>query len=290
MIIVPTGDHKYYLWQALVQMNMMQDLDVTWVFYVRNDPTNILNEMIDANIGEIEYYEDWDRDYTYNAAMKPWLTGKYLNDHPTSDEIMLIDPDVLLTGNALPRAYDNIVFGTDTDSYTGPAYLEKKGVLEPLCDLANVDIDIARKSPGIGAQYIFKNIPGHLFEEIAVKSIEAFHLMRELPAMPGETKVQEWCAEMYMTQLILLREGYILHSAKSMDMVWANGPMSMWKNSGYFHDAGVVEDIPGIFRKGAHTISPFFKQHDVSPESASFNYVKAIKEVEQQYPYIAAMF
>lgn len=279
MILVPVADHPFYLWQALVQMYALRGQAARWLVYCpTGTPSPLLAAIMRAGVADVTAWPDWERDRSYNPAMKPWLVGRWLEASGYDGPVQVLDPDVIPTGRAICEPVPGILLGTDTDSYTGPAWLNSKGALDPLCDLVGVRADEARTYLGVGAQYVAHGIPGAWWESVARTSIAAFHLLRGLSA-----DAQPWCAEMYVTQLAAIRDGYRPTIAPDMGMVWADGPATGWETAGYFHDAGVPTPRPGIFCKGAHQSWP----RDVPPvreDTASARYLALIRETEQAWP------
>lgn len=287
MILVATSDHPFYLWQCLVQMHALDGRDAHWLFYCTSGkPSPLLSAIMTAGIGSVTAWPDWQRDRRYNPAMKPWLVGKYLSAEPTDEPVLVIDPDVIPTGRPLPAPIEGMLIGTDTDSYTGPAWLDSKGALEPLCELVDVPVDLVRGQRGIGAQYLAQGIPGQWWERVARLSVQAYHLLRRL-----KEDAQPWCAEMYVTHLLAIRSGYAPVVDKRMSMVWADGPVSEWDSSGFFHDAGVTEWRPGVFHKGTWQTSPFGRAIPaVAEDTAAHRYVQLIRETEERWPELTSLF
>lgn len=283
--LVPTSDHPFYLWQALVQIHAMRGSPARWLFYCPRRPSKILSAMMAAGIADIDVWPDWKRDHRYNASMKPWLVGKYLTEHPEDGSVLIIDPDVIPTGRPLPALGSARFLGTDTDDYSGPAWLDTKGALEPLCDLVGVDADQVRAYRGIGAQYLTAGIPGPWWEEVAQLSILAHRLLSAHPV-----DAQPWCAEMYVTHLAAVRDGYAPTPHEDMAMVWADGPATGWTTHGFFHDAGVTSPRPGIFCKSTWQRSPFGRPVDVRADTAGYRYLELIRATEAEWPHLVRLF
>ena len=285
MILVPLSDHPYYLWQALVQSVYLRDRGwpTAFLVYCQDQPSDRLRALISAGLADWHVWADWRLDKSYNPAMKPWLVGKYLTAHPDTGPALVLDPDALPL-RPWPDALPGVLHGTDTDSYTGPAYLRSKGAWEPLCRLVGVDPDHAATFPGIGAQYV-TTAPGAWWEDVAALSVEAYRLLLGIPAPAGDPyPVQAWCAEMYVTQLAAIRDRIEPRTEPSMSMTWANGKASDWQTHGFYHSAGVTAENGRDFCKITHQSSPWGKPLTASPESASAPYVELIKRVAAEHP------
>ena len=283
-MIVPLSDHPYYLWQALVQAVELKRLGIpaTYLVYTQTPaPSARLRAIMGAGLADWHVWRDWRTSKTYNAAMKPWLVGKWLTANPDRVDapFVLIDPDCIPTRAPAGEVTATRWFGTDTDSYTCPGYLRSKpGVWDALCALVGVDPTTADR-PGVGAQVAAVGQPGEFWETVAAKSIEAHAMMTA-----GPTDVQAWCAEMYVTALECARRGIDLAPDPGMSMLWANGPAAGWETHGYFHDAGVTAENGRDFCKITHQASPWGKSLDVHPESASARYVELIRAAREAHP------
>lgn len=298
--LIPLPDHPYYLWQTVVHWAHMraQDWPAHYLVYTgRAGPSDRLRQIMDTSGGEgarFTVWNDWRHQSRtgYNPAMKPGLVGQWLTAHPeqVGEPLLLTDPDALplprfrqaITGEGLAPTTDRW-WGTDTDAYTGPAYLKSKGedLWQSLCALAGVDPDQAAEHDGAGSQWLFTGLPGKVWLEIADLAEDAHHILTRHPS-----DVQVWCAEMYVTQLVLAREGISPQAAPAMRMVWAGDDAGSLDGAGWFHDAGVTAPGEGHFYKGQwRNRAPFFvEDHGVTEQSASILYVEAIRLAEQLWP------
>lgn len=295
--VVSLPDHRYYMWQALVQSLALRRLGwrVTYlVYFTTRKPSQQARNLEKAvnGFGEVIFWRDWRDRTTYNAAMKPWLVGKWLEQDPgrAAEPFVLMDPDVIPTGaTKLPQPTPERWYGTDTDSYTGPGYLKSKGegLWEDLCRIAEVDPQSAALVPGIGAQYAAVGQGADFWVEVAEKSVEAYlHMVKTEQMYCPEAPVQAWCSEMYFMQLVMLRHGIEPVMSPEMSMVWANGPASGWETEGFFHSAGVTQENKRDFCKLTYQNSPWGRTLHVSPESASARYVYLIREATQELPHL----
>lgn len=288
--LVPLSDHPYYLWQALVQAVWMKEhgWPATFLIYCHGKPSERLRALMGAGLADWNVWADWRAHPVYNAAMKPALVGKYLMAHPEEADagVLVLDPDALPLRPWL-EPEPGVLHSTDTDSYTGPDYLIRKGAWDPLCRLVGVDADHAATFPGIGAQYVFTGISGQWWEKVAEISVRAFRFLETIPAPPGEKfPVQAWCAEMYVTQLLAIRDGIEPRMEPSMSMTWANGEASDWETYGFHHSAGVTAENGHDFCKITHQVSPWGKDLVVDPTSSSAPYVEAVNHVAKKYPHL----
>lgn len=290
-VVVATADHDYYLWQAVVQAVSMNDLGFSpdlLVYHQRHRPSSRLMHL--DLPGRVWTWRDPrpSRDKIYNPAMKPWLLARFLEAVPDAQPFYYLDPDCIFTHR--PEVDPPGWHGSDTDWYTGPGYIRSKGegLWVDLCRMVNVDPQVAAGYPGIGAQYVIDGTTPRFWDEVARLSTRAYRFMRETAGMyhpPGhDHPVQAWCAEMYVTQLLAIREGFEPVPDPAMSFLWANGPASEWDQHMFFHDAGVEKENGRDFCKISHQRSPWGKDLPVHPDSASARYVDLIRSVEERYP------
>lgn len=299
LAVVPLSDHPLFLWQMVVHWAWQEEVGLPTRYLVYTDRNGerspqlaaILDMMKDRKtIATATVFPDWRVNPQYHPAMKPGLIGKWLTTEPAFVDrpVLLLDPDAL----PLPqfaRAAETFHptatrwFGTDTDHYTGPTYLKAKGedLWVRLCALVGVNPEMAATIPGCGAQWVFTGQHGALWSEIAALSEKAYLML-----VGHRSDVQTWCAEMYITQLVLAREGIESERCESMQMVWAGDHRDGWTKAGFYHNAGVVEPGTGHFHKGSWADkAPFYDPHDyVASDSASFRYVDAIRHAEKTFP------
>ena len=289
--LVPLPDTDFYLWQMLVQIASGAVEEGAWLLYVTERPSERLSALMDAQIAEMHVWPDWRQPGgpTYNPAMKAGLVGQYLAAHPQAvdEPHLIIDPDVIPTGRGLPSGQRGTLLGTDTDSYTGVDYLRSKGALDALCDLVGVSVEeVERWVPAIGSQYLTWGIPGEWWSEVERLSVPAYHLLLNLNVPVGQTPVQAWCAEMYVTHLMAVRDGYRPTASTDLSMVWAGDDVTGWDSSAFFHNAGVVEPNGRDFAKTEHQSSPWKSDIEVSEESASARYVELIHDTAKKFPHL----
>lgn len=303
--LVTAADHRYYLWQVVVHWVHMRHAGwpARYLVYCGDTRSKLLDavmETLGADGARFTVWNDWRRRgrRTYNPAMKPGLVGRWLEAHPDERDspYLLLDPDAIplsrlrrtIEGDGL-RPSPARWFGTDTDSYTGPGYLKSKGedLWVALCDLVGVDPEQAEGMPGTGSQWLFTGMAGERWLEIAELSEDAYPILQA-----HKSDVQVWCAEMYVTQLMLVREGIEPAARAPMRMVWGNGAREDWSQAGFYHNAGVVEPGTGHFFKGRfRDRGPFFVEDmQVDDGSASSRYVELIRAAETLWPKLCRRF
>lgn len=296
LALVTVPDHPFYLWQALAHHVWMREHEfpTRYLFYCgRGGPSRQLSAFMAGAGARVTVWNDWRTNPQYNPSMKPGLVGRFLEANPdvAGAPLVVMDPDAIPLPGFISRAphmqpTPTRWFGTDTDSYTGPAYLKSKGedLWVELCKLVGVDPDHAGQFLGRGSQWLFRAGDGGLWLEIQRLSEQAY------PVLTGHrSDVQVWCAEMYVTQLVLARENIAATARAPMRMAWATGAREDWQKAGFFHNAGVTEAGTGHFHKGQwQARPPFFLEDDAeygaTEESATFRYVELLKSTQEQFP------
>lgn len=304
--LVTASDLPYHAWQIVVHWAHMRHFGwpTRYLLYTGPDgPSDLLEQIMDtlgADGAHFTVWNDWRRPGRdrYGPGMKPGLVGQWLTKHTDDvDEVLLLlDPDALplptfteaIRRDGL-RPYSRRWFGTDTDSYTGPAYLKSKGedLWVALCDLVGVDPEKAAQTKGRGSQWLFTGMSGTTWLEIADLSEDAYRILHA-----HDSDVQVWCAEMYVTQIVLIRDGIAADAVPETRMVWANGPRADWETAGFFHNAGITKPGTGHFYKGQfHDRAPFgIADFGIDPGSASAEYVRRIRAAETLWPKLAKSF
>lgn len=96
-----------------------------------------------------------------------------------------------------------------------------------------MDPQYAEQFPGVGAQYVWCDLPALMWAEIAELSIQAFAWLKTVPA-PSEDvfAVQAWCAEMYVAHLVAIREGWEPRIAPELLHGLGRGPSQRLENRG----------------------------------------------------------
>lgn len=87
-----------------------------------------------------------------------------------------------------------------------------------------------------------------------------------------------------MQQFETVRAGFTPIASELMTFSWANAPIEAWDEHPYFHDAGVTAENGRDFSKVTWQSSPFRKEIDVSPQSASYRYLELIRRTEKTFP------
>lgn len=300
-ILVPSPDTPYYLWQLEVQRYYFatKGWDATWIVYTTQDRDNKPSSQLQdfctrADVIVVPDTREPEQ-MNYHPAMKPWLISKYMATTTRSDatSYVICDPDALPTGaTTLPIPSEGQWWGTCTDSYTGGDYLRSKGAFAYLVELMGTGHAFPQDARmiGAGAQYIIEGGYAEYWDEVARKSLSVYK-WAESPFVKGLVPpttypLQSWCSEMYVTQMLAPKYGLSINASEEMNMTWANGHSNDWNTHGFFHDAGIVREMPGEFCKLPYQQAPWFASiPQVDETKSAYRYVQLIQETAKTLGY-----
>ena len=301
--LIPLPDHRYYLWQMLVQLAHFRELgyeeNAHYLVVYFDQPSDMLRRLFESDELRcyMHAYPDTREDRSYSASMKPWLLAQYYDQFPEQVARVhnYLDPDVMFTHplDFTPfEQHDGRWFGSDTRSYTGAQYIREKGeqLFLDLCAIADVSPDLVLEHDhnSIGAQYFIKDAGADFWSNVERKSVRAYrHMVDTADKYHPEGHahpIQAWCSEMYMQQFETVRAGFTPVADERLRFHWANHDVAAWDERAYFHNAGVVAENGRDFCKITWQSSPFRKDLKVSPESASSRYVDLIRRTEELFP------
>lgn len=142
-----------------------------------------------------------------------------------------------------------------------------------------------------GAQYLLKGIDAAFWEDVEqmclqIRTAFAHHVPGSINQryFPNENEgLQSWCADMWAVNFALWKRGKITDISEELDFSWATDSVETYHLKPIFHNAGVVNGTQGLFYKGNYVHrSPLYLPHEgIKPDSASYQYVEAIRAVQQ---------
>lgn len=301
--LIPVPDHRYYLWQMLVQAAHFREVgyedDAHFLIVYFGEPSETLRRLYESDDLRcyLHAYPDTREERGYSASMKPWLLAQYFDQFPEQVSVVhnYLDPDVMFTHPMDFTPFerdDGRWFGSDTRSYTGAQYIREKGeqLFLDLCAIADVSPDLVLEHDHntIGAQYFIKDAGADFWSNVERNSVRAYHHMVETAERykpeGHQYPIQAWCSEMYMQQFETLRAGFTPVADERLQFHWANHDAASWDDRAYFHNAGVTRENGRDFCKIRWQSSPFRKEITVAPESASSRYVEMIRRTEEMFP------
>ena len=298
-ILVTLPDNNYFLWQMLVQINNFKKLgfdeNVIYLIGKRSmQKSSVLDRiMASGNIKSTFYVVNDERaNPKYSPGLRPHILAKYYEKYPNAENetFLLLDPDVLFTKkiklNDLEK--DNVWYLSDTLSYINTKYIKSKGeqLFVDMCNIVGIDPQIveANDDNAGGAQYLIKNASVDYWKKAESDSEKLYELMvttsnKYCPEHP----IQAWTAGMWADLWNAWLFGYQTKISKKMDFCWATDKIDKWGSTSIYHNAGAVIDNGQYFLKTKYQSSPFSKEINCSGDYCSYNYVKEIKETENNF-------
>lgn len=300
--LIPVPDHKYYLWQMLVQVAHFREMgyeqDAHYLVVYFGEPSDTLRRLYESEqLGcYIHAYPDTREDRSYSASMAPWALGEFFAQFPeqVGKTFNFLDPDCIFTHPMDFSPYeedDGCWYGSDTRSYSGADYIREKGerLFHEICEIAGITPEqvLAHDQNSIGAQSFIRGGGADFWHNVASKSTRAYQHMvatADQYSPEGKGPIQAWCAYLYIQQYETILHGYTPIADDRLQFHWANHDAAEWDERAYFHNAGVVAENGRDFCKISWQTSPFHKEITVSPESASSRYVDLIRRTEEMFP------
>jgi len=149
-----------------------------------------------------------------------------------------------------------------------------------------------------GAQYLLKNTTAADWAEAELLCQSLYNCLVDYDKRyPLDTRIQLWTAEMWVVLWLVWKQGAKTKVHKELDFSWATYSVTDYHKSPIFHLAGVTGDnCKGKFYKGAYTnknvITEYLRNKslfdDIDKNSATYEYVKLIKEYAEGLPLLPA--
>lgn len=240
----------------------------------------------------------------YVSQLRPHTLKKHFETYPDLKKEVIFYHDSDIIFNYLPDfeklVEDNINWQSDCSGYLDYNYLkrkEKEGnipedeAVQVLANIGHVPLEVIQSYTAKtgGAQCLLKGVDSHFWEDVERMCIEirtAFWW--NIPGsinrkyFSDENKgFQSWCADMWALNMALWNRGKITGITPLLDFSWATSSYEDYLKKPIYHNAGATKDTPELFYKGEwiHK-SPIGKEITTKVNSASEQYIKAIKEVK----------
>jgi hypothetical protein len=301
-ILITLPDCNYYLWQMLVQINNFKkfglDSDVTYLIGKSSiQKSSVLNNIILNSKTKCSFYvfNDERVNPKYSPSLRPYLLKKFFEAYPDKEKLTYFytDPDVIFIKKPKLSDFekDDVWYLSDTRSYLNSGYIKSKSevLFKEMCEIVGIDPSIVEKNDDNagGAQLIIKNTTSKFWEKVE-KDCEALyvHMVKTSGKYCPEFPIQSWTAEMWAT---IWNAWYFEHKTKivkQLDFSWATDEIKKWKTTTIYHNAGAVIDNGVYFLKTKYQISPFKQELKTSGDYCSHNYVKEIKETENNFQHL----
>jgi hypothetical protein len=199
---------------------------------------------------------------------------------------------------------DNIGYLSDTISYIGYNYIKEcsdrykqkypelpeNDLLSLMCTCANISEELVQNNQenSGGAQYVLKNIDSEFWEDCEILTVRLFDFLKTYEhTYPIDHHIQSWTSDMWSILWTYWKRGNITKVVPELDFSWATNNVKDYNSKPIFHLAGVTnDDSSDKFYKGLYVSKNVFEEYKkdksifdhISPENATYEYVKVIKE------------
>ena len=296
-ILVATFDHNYYLWQVLVQINnfMKYGYDDDTIYVIStSSPSPVLKSIMNNDKIKSKFfiYKDERINPKYPSSLRPHILEKMFLEHPeyNNETFFYCDPDMIFTKKIdfTEMENDNKWHLSDTRSYIDTVYIKSKSekLFNEMCEISKVkpeDIVAIDENAG-GAQYLMKGINSEYWKKVYNDCEKLYSHMKSTESIYNpEHPIQSWTSDMWA---VLWNAVYYKHNVEintELEFSWATDDIKRWDETYIFHNAGIAGKSDTHFSKIEYQSSPFNKEITVDNNNCTYNYVKEIKETEENF-------
>lgn len=289
----------YYAWQLEVMIHNFKKNGI------RGEQIHIVlgtvkeyNELFWNNFKEkypdvlITIYPDNRINPKYIPSLRPHVLKQHFESHPylQTSAVFYHDCDMLFTGPVDWEKFinDDTWYVSYTASYLGAMYVKSKGlnIFEEMCNIIGIDpllVEKEEENSG-GAQYIMKNVTPEFWDKVERDSEALTDYFNkkvvEYHRIPNYHPIQSWTADMWA----ILWNGWLfgnkIKTVPEMWFCWPTDDIKRWDTTQIFHNAGVVDNMQGLFQKAMFRLGyPInLNLDDFDKNKCSYNYVLEIKE------------
>ena len=304
----------YFLWQVEVQIVNFRKFGISdkmhvLIWYPEQREKDLKHwDKLQEKYPEVNffYYKDYGVNLgLYIPQLRPHILKQHFKHYDKYFEDKVIfyhDSDIIF--RELPNfeelLKDDICWQSNTTSYLDYSYLHRKELqggiqnyeaIEEMARIGGITPEIIKSYDGKtgGAQYILKGVDYKFWEDVERMCVDIrksfIHSIRgsinERYFKTENLGFQSWCADMWAVNFSLWKRGIKTDVTKELDFSWATDSAEVYHQKPIFHNAGADNTQPGVFYKGAWiSRSPIGEDIKASPNSASYYYVQAIKEVK----------
>ena len=290
----------YYAWQVEVYINNFiknginpKDIHVIFV-YDLEIPKEI--KQIAEKYEDVGFYLYSDtRDERYYIP-SIYFNGvkQHFKEFPEleNEVVMFHDSDTILlkswSSNHLLN--DDVWYFSNTNSYINYDYVISKGedIYEGMLDIVGLDESIPKlnNANSGGAQHLIKNTNWEFWDKVESDSIKLYKFFCEkepsyVKRHESDYPIQKWTAGMWSLLWNSWKIGKEVRISNDMSFSWATDVTPMMEGKQFLHNAGVTFDRQDLFFKGKWIdITPYQKNLQINPNFCSYEYYKAIQDVE----------
>lgn len=226
----------------------------------------------------------------YLALTKIYGIFKFFEIYPEEiqHQYFFCDQDVMITkpiGN-FPKGK---VYMSKTD-YLDASRIRSKGEKYLPLMLQSFDIDNSKiiEDQAGGAQYIFDNIPLHVWRDAYSKAAQLYHLLKSENNKDNKTDaegVNPWTAEMWTTLWAFWKYNIKTEIPSSLNFSWPNFSKENFYQNSIYHDAGNTRDLAAKINKDLFckyewiNKIPYGEDIPVSKDLAQYQYIQFLHEV-----------
>ncbi|APC48296.1 hypothetical protein BME96_09005 [Virgibacillus halodenitrificans] len=266
---------KRFEWELEVCLTRLKSLGVNDIvlLFTKNDD-RVPKKLQEQFTVDVHVYEDNRKDKTYIPSVKPYLWTRYLEEDPTREEgvYFYLDSDVILREEPNIKPTESTWYASDCEGYLGIDYVGE--LLEPMCNAIDIDPELIRKEkPTGGAQWVIENPSLQYWQKVYEDSIELYRFLKD-------KDIQKWTAEMWAQLWNVYLFDIKVETPNELDFCWPTDSITRYQETKILHNAGVIDDQQGLFFKGKYVKhTPFTDVLNANKNKASYEYLKAIKEV-----------
>jgi len=306
-------DVTYFHWQVELYMYQFAKhgiIDRCYAIfgYSGDGPSEYAKEL--SKRYNIFFYKDT-RDtnipHYYIPSIRPHILKQFFKEFPHLGKCVFYhDSDILLP--TLPKfellVNDKYGYLSDTSSYINYTYIKTcanrykevyanlpdNDILNKMCECMSISEELIKgnDSNSGGAQYLLKGINAEYWNAVEVGVNKLYSMLIQYEHQyPIHHHIQSWTADMWVVLWEYWKLGKSTRIHNELRFSWATDSIQQYALNPIFHLAGITEvDSSTMFYKGRYKDSNLFEEYrlnrsifnHVSPDSATFEYVKVVKE------------
>lgn len=282
-------------WELEVFLTNVQSLGESNVILLFSGTDEVLVERVRKKYSvRCHLYPD-DRDMKrYISSSRAYSWMRFLQEYPEmeNEDFFYIDSDIIFREKIDFSRMDFHAAhwcASDCSSYLQPSYICSKGehYFEAMCKIVGLSREQALTLEGRsgGAQWILSKPTAKFWEKVYHDSNYLYDMFCRFEIIdPKEKKetIQKWTSDMWALLWNAVYFGIDISIEKELDFCWPANEIEEWSNKKILHNAGVTEEMQGLFYKGKWIKqSPIGQKHKVDRAKCTYHYVKALEQVKK---------